>query len=176
MAHPGTKAEILAALESNSETLAAYFSSIPASAFFAGDSDHWSPAHHLAHLTQTSAAVERGLRSAELPAHEAAQSRSYAEVRDTAFRSLTATPHDTLLTMGRRVQIEPGATIADIVTAFVAAGASLRAAIDAWDEDAMDRRAMKHPLIGLLSVREMLMFVIVHERHHLRNVQTRMAG
>jgi hypothetical protein len=111
VAHPGTKAEILAALESNSETLAAYFSSIPASAFFAGDSDHWSPGHHLAHLTQTSAAVERGLRSAELPTHEAAQSRSYADVRDTAFRSLTATPKDTLLTMGRRVQIEPGATI-----------------------------------------------------------------
>jgi hypothetical protein len=40
----------------------------------------------------------------------------------------------------------------------------------------MDRSAMKHPLIGLLSVREMLLFVIVHERHHLRNVQTRLAG
>jgi DinB superfamily len=176
VAHPGTKAEILAALESNAETLAAYFSSIPANAFFAGDSDHWSPGHHLVHLAQTSAAVERGLRSTELPVHDPARSRSYAEVRDVAFQSLTSTPKDTLLGMGRRVQIEPGATVAGTVTAFLAAGASLRSAFEAWEDDVMDRHAMRHPLIGPLSVREMMLFVIVHERHHLRNVRTRLSG
>ena len=176
MPHPGTKAEILSALEANAETLAGYFSSLPAGVFFAGDSDHWSPAHHLVHLTQTSAAVERGLRSVALPAHAAGRSRSYAEVRDLAASSLGATPKDVLLTMGRRVEIDSGTDPSAIVNAFVAAGTTHRDAIAAWSEDAMERSAMTHPLIGPLSVREMLLFVVVHERHHLRNVQTRVAG
>jgi hypothetical protein len=173
VAHPHTRPEILAALEANARTLADYFAALPADAFFDGDSDRWSPAHHLAHLTATSAAITRGLRSGGLPAHPAGRSRSYAEVRDAAAASVRTTPKDTLLTMGRTVRIDAGASQAGLVDAFLAAGVALREAIAGWDEGAMDRSAMPHPLIGALTVREMLLFAVVHERHHLRGVQAR---
>lgn len=173
VAHPRTRPEILAALEGNARTIAAYFAALPAAVFLDGDSDHWSPGHHLAHLTATSAAIARGLSSGALPSHPGASSRSYAEVRDAAAASVTATPKDTLLTMGRTVRIETGETQAGLVEAFLAAGVTLREAIAAWTEDALDRSAMNHPLIGLLTVREMLLFAVVHERHHLRRVQAR---
>jgi hypothetical protein len=40
----------------------------------------------------------------------------------------------------------------------------------------MDRHAIIHPLLGELTVREMLMFFVVHERHHLKSVRARVEG
>src|SRR2546422_9676931 len=117
MPHPVTKLEIIAALESNAESCAQLFSSLPDRPMFDGDPDHWSPAHHLVHLTQASVSVERALRSGSLPSHPTANSRTYAEVRDAATASLASTPKDRLLEMGRKVVIAPGTTKPDIVAA-----------------------------------------------------------
>src|SRR5437773_11362020 len=105
MPHPATKQEIIGALESNAQSIAEFFSRLPDGPFFDGDPDHWSPAHHLVHLTQANVAVERALRSGALPFHPAAASRTYAEVRDAATASLAATSSDRLRDMGRRVTI-----------------------------------------------------------------------
>lgn len=174
MAHPVTLSDTLAALASNAEAIEAFFSGIPDPAFFDGTPERWSPAHHLLHLTVGSAAVERALRSGHLPEHPGGRSRSYAEVRDEAARSLAATPRETLLDMGRTVVVGPASTRADLVQAFVSASAGLRAAAAAWGEEALDRHALRHPLMGVLTVREMLLFFVVHERHHLKLVKTRL--
>lgn len=174
--HPRTKPEILAALEKNAQTIEAFFSTIPDPAFFDGDSDRWGPGHHLVHLTQASVAMERALRSRGLPEHPTAKSRSYAEVRDAAAATLTAAPREKLLAMGRIVMIEGGARAPDILNAFVHASAQLREAATPWTEDEMDRDAVTHPLMGLLTVREMLLFFVVHERHHLRGVRARLGA
>src|SRR2546422_10513139 len=118
MPHPVTKLEIIAALESNAESCAQLFSSLPDRPMFDGDPDHWSPAHHLVHLTQANVAVERALRSGALPFHPAAQSRTYAEVRNAATASLAATSSDRLRDMGRRVTIAPGTAQTDVLNAF----------------------------------------------------------
>lgn len=176
MPHPVSKLEIIAALESNAEFSARFFSNLPDSMMFDGDLDHWSPAHHLVHLTQASISVERALRSGKLPSHPTARSRTYAEVRDAATASLAATPKDRLLEMGRRAVIAPGTTKQEIVEGFTTASARLRAAAAEWTEDALDRHALVHPLMGELTVREMLLFFVVHERHHFKSVRTRVGG
>ena len=176
MAHPATTAETLAALESNARDITKFFSSQPDDALFTGDADHWGPAHHLVHLTQTCAAIERGLRSRALPRHSSGRSRSYAEVRDAATSSLGATSKERLLDMGRKVVIAPGVTRAQLVEAFLAASVSMRAAAVGWSEEDLDRQAMKHPLIGEMTAREMLLFCVVHERHHLKLVRKRLTA
>ena len=176
MQHPATKLEILAALESNAEFCAEFFAKLPDSVMFDGDPDHWSPAHHLVHLTQASISVERALRSGKLPSHPTAKSRTYAEVRDAATASLAATPKDRLLEMGRRAVIAPGTAKPEIVEGFTTASAGLRTAAAEWTEDALDRHAIVHPLMGELTVREMLLFFVVHERHHFKSVRTRVGA
>lgn len=160
------------ALQSNARLIVDFFSSIPGPRFFEGDPEHWGPAHHLIHLTGTSAAIECGLRSGALPRHPTGQSRTYAEVRDAATSSLAATPRDRLLEMGRVVVIPAGASREGIVSEFVTSSAALRSTAAAWSEEALDRHAIAHPLIGPLTVREMLLFSVVHERHHLKLVRT----
>lgn len=41
-------------------------------------------------------------------------------------------------------------------------------AIPTWSDDELDSLQIPHPLLGLLSVREMLYFTSVHTQHHLR--------
>jgi len=176
MAHPVSQHEILAALESNAQAIVAFFSTLSDRVAFEGDADHWGPAHHLVHLTKASVSAERALRSGTLPLHPSARSRTYAEVRDAAAAALSGTPKDRLLEMGRTVVVPSGAGVAEVTNAFAIAGAALRATASTWTEDALDRHALTHPLMGELTVREMLLFFIVHERHHLKIVRTRLAS
>jgi uncharacterized damage-inducible protein DinB len=43
--------------------------------------------------------------------------------------------------------------------------------IDQWSEKNLDRFKLPHPLLGKLTVREMLFFTIFHNEHHLRTMK-----
>ena len=38
--------------------------------------------------------------------------------------------------------------------------------LDDWSEERLDANALPHPALGILSMREMLLFTILHNRHH----------
>lgn len=176
MASPSTKAEILAALEGNAQAISAYFATVPEDALFTGDPDHWGPAHHLVHLTRSSSAVHRALRGGadELPAHSTGQSRTYAQVLVAATTSVQETAADKLLDMGRVVTVAPETTKSALIEEWVTASADMRTAAALWPEEMMDRHAIVHSLMGELTVREMLLFFVLHERHHLKLVRSRL--
>src|ERR1041385_3003058 len=168
--NPATHSQTLGTLEPNAGVVTGYFGSLPADRAFAGDSDRWSPAHHLVHLTKVCTSIAGGLRLRTLPAHSTGRSRGYAEVRDAAATSLASASKDRLLDMGRKVGLPAGASLRALVETYAREAADMRAAAAQWSEEDLDRFAMKHPLMGELTVREMLLFVVVHERHHLRGV------
>ena len=43
--------------------------------------------------------------------------------------------------------------------------------IDLWSEKNLDRFKLPHPLLGKLTVREMMFFTIFHNEHHLRTMK-----
>ena len=106
MTSPTNRSEIIAALESNANSVAAFFSAQPDSTLFVGDPDHWGPAHHLVHLTLTSRAITRGLGSDDRRIHPTGQSRTYAEMIASATAGLGSASRERLLEMGRVVVIE----------------------------------------------------------------------
>jgi len=168
MGHPTTKSEILGALGSNAETIAAFISDMPENALFTGNPERWGPAHHLVHLTMTSHAIQRGLCSLELPPHPTGRSRGYAELIGAASAAVGAAPRDLLLERGRVVTVPPTANREALLSDYLLASAQLRAAAESLSEEDLDRRAMPHPYIGVLTLREMLLFCVFHERHHLK--------
>jgi hypothetical protein len=172
--HPSTQPEILAALESNAGVLASFFEAQPESALFTGDPGHWGPAHHLRHLTLTSRSITSGLRSARLPSHSTGVSRSYSELIGAATASLGAASKERLLENGRVVVIPSGTTRDGMVEDYVQASTDLRTAAAAWNDEDLDRHTMPHPFLGTVTVREMLLFCVFHERHHLRLVRARL--
>jgi hypothetical protein len=47
-------------------------------------------------------------------------------------------------------------------------------AVDSWREADLDRYRLPHPLLGKLTLREMLFFTLYHNYHHVRNVAKRL--
>ncbi len=45
--------------------------------------------------------------------------------------------------------------------------------VPSWSETSLDRYRLPHPLLGRLTVREMLFFTLGHGLHHARNVARR---
>jgi hypothetical protein len=57
-----------------------------------------------------------------------------------------------------------------ILAQWRSVGADLVAGLGRWSEPALDRHLLPHPLLGKLTVREMLFFTLYHNVHHGRRV------
>ncbi len=59
-----------------------------------------------------------------------------------------------------------------VLSGWSRAGEALVAKTRGWNEASLDKYRMPpHPLLGKLTVREMLLFTLYHDRHHLESVR-----
>jgi hypothetical protein len=169
-------ADLLAALRSDGDRVAAFFRAIPEERFFAGSDTDWSPAHHAEHLALAHTTVARGLRAGgRLPVHASGVSRTYVQVRDTYRATLAATPAAFLRANPFAPTIHTGSGARAVVQRYEDAHALLCAAAGSWSETELDARAVSHPLLGPLSMREMLYFMLYHDAHHAAVVAAKLA-
>ena len=64
----------------------------------------------------------------------------------------------------------------DRVMSYHAAAVERLTSIARWPERALDTTKMPHPLLGSITVREMLLFTLYHNRHHLEGVRRRVTS
>ena len=67
------------------------------------------------------------------------------------------------------------AFLAEVLAQWETAHDAMGKAMAKWAEDSLDRYVLKHPAMGPLTVREMLMFAHYHESHHLNLLAGRRA-
>jgi DinB superfamily len=164
--------ELVQALEARHKQVGEYFSSLPEEIFLADSAPKWNPAQHLIHLTRASSRIAQGFQARDaLPNNDSGQVRSYEVVRETYIAALRQAPSALLEKNGAAVQVEANPSQDQILRAYRQAGTGLTQAVQTWTEADLDSKAMPHPLLGLLSVREMLEFVIYHDLHHLEGVR-----
>ena len=179
---PFTAAQIADALVALEDESHAFFATLPAATFFAPQGDRWSPSEHARHLTKSVGAVAKGLAAPRIVIRllyglHHGPSRDLATVQ-TVYRERLAKgasaggfapeprPVPADLTAGRAATLER----------FRGAGADLRRALATWPEPALDRLHMPHPLLGKLSVREMCLFTLYHNAHHVRLAASQVAA
>ena len=46
--------------------------------------------------------------------------------------------------------------------------------MERWTETQLDAHRMPHPLMGKLTVREMMLFTLLHNRHHVQVAERRL--
>jgi len=176
---PRTGPEVSAGLESLREEAERYLQELPIAAFVKPQGPKWSPADHVRHLSKSTDAVARALRLPKLLVRlrfgrHSGPSRSFTTLRDD-YRALLAAggtagrfaPSQKPLPSdleGYRVQV---------LLSWRQGVSSLGSAIERWPEPVLDRCRLPHPLLGLLSVREMLFFTLYHNAHHLNLIATR---
>ncbi|MCI0695857.1 DinB family protein [candidate division KSB1 bacterium] len=47
----------------------------------------------------------------------------------------------------------------------------LLAVLQGWNEERLDKYLLPHPILGKLTIREMLFFTLYHDIHHVNNVR-----
>ncbi len=183
---PYSGAEIVAAmtrLHAESET---FLAAIPAAEFAAPQGEKWSPADHVRHLAKSTYPLVGALGLPTLLlglrfGRSRAESRRFPVLRDD-YRTLL---RETGATAGRFAP-SPQTPLAEasaaeawqreVLAKWRGAVSGLALKIPRWSESALDRYRLPHPLLGKLTVREMLFFTVYHNAHHLEQVAGRRAG
>jgi hypothetical protein len=171
------KSEIISALETQKLEIPAFLSSIPTEKFFDGSSEKWSVAHHLQHITSAVNRVAQGLANpGALPKREPVlPSKDFATLKQTNLETLQNTPVETLRQFGSRVKLEEHHDLqayqTQMISSFADAITNFNAALEAFPETNLETLGMPHPLLGLISTREMAFFTVFHNTHHQNGIQ-----
>ena len=171
------KPEIIAALEAQKLEIPAFLESIPSEQFFDGSSEKWSVGHHVQHVTSAINRVGQGLLNADaLPKREpATASRDFKTMHQTYLETLRNTPSETLRQLGSRVTLEKfensDAHKTQMILSFTRAIENFNTALEHFDEANLESLGMPHPIMGLLSSREMVFFIVFHNTHHQNGIQ-----
>ena len=65
---------------------------------------------------------------------------------------------------------DPEAWRAQVIRYYNVAMDEMIGAIERWNEKDLDRYRLPHPLLGKITVREMLLFNLYHNQHHLKRL------
>ncbi len=179
ISEPFTKPDLLRDLGAVHAWSAEFWQSFDHAEFFAPLGDAWSPADNVRHLIKSNRPVAQALKIPKLFlllrfGFTRRPSRSYSALKATYYEAL-----DSGLKAGRfgaspilpdqQTDERREQELAKLSQTFSA----LSAAVQGWSERALDRLRLPHPGLGLLTVREMLLFTLYHNTHHVLGVDQR---
>lgn len=176
---PRASEGICAALVALHDESAQYWNSIGTAQFLSPINGAWSPADNVRHLTKSMRAVAVGLRVHWLVLRlrygtAEGHSRSYEQIRIAYRRALLTGQGAGAFTPEPLAPTDdPEAARARIMGFHRTAVDELCAATMRWDNESLDKLRLPHPLLGKLTLREMLLFTLYHNAHHVENVKNR---
>ncbi len=175
-----SRREIIEALEAAHEVGVQYWSGFSTPEFFAQIGAHWSPAEHVRHLTRAMTPLLPVLRVPRMAlrmmfGRAARPSRSLGALESQYAKALAAGG-----TAGRFAPPPDHATADlvrrnEIMDAHSETLRGLTQAMEKWTEAQLDAYRLPHPLLGKLTVREMMFFTLLHNQHHVDTCERRRA-
>ncbi len=135
---------------------------------FSADRDgRWSFAQNLNHLTRSAGAVAKGLGFPKLLIRvlfgRGGQSRALMQLQADYKQKLAGGAQ----ARGRFVPKAANSSQDEAIQAWRNTVLLLQKNLGKWNDKQLDNSRMPHPLLGKLTVREMLFFTIFHTQHHL---------
>ncbi len=151
--------------------------------FLAPQGDHWSPAGHLRHLIKSVRPLAGALAKPKLAlwflfgkAKEA--SRSHDEMVQVYLDTLESgrAQAGKFGPSSQKYDMDDAAFRDLVLERWQKVSGELDAVLQRWDEKRLDRYQLPHPILGKLTVREMLFFTLYHNKHHASRVFERRAA
>ena len=150
-----------------------FWSEFPSEEFFAPLGEAWSPADNVRHLLKSNRPVAKARRLPKplllaLFGMALRPSRGYAQLvgsyQEALGNGLTAGRFSArpLEEVEKRPDVQARA-VRDLSASLDA----VAAATAQWSDTALDRMRLPHPGLGKLTVREMVMFTLYHNVHHV---------
>jgi hypothetical protein len=174
-----TRDQIVEALEQQDIENVAYWNAFDTGAFFNGIGSGWSPADTVRHLTKSTRPVVKALGMPRmllrlLFGKARRPSRDYEGLRADYVGALAKGADAGRFAPSPRTEADPEAWRDAILSQYAGVNRELRSAIAGWPESKLDTCQLPHPLLGKLTVREMLFFTLYHQRHHIAVIQRRL--
>jgi hypothetical protein len=173
---------LLSAVEASEADVAAFFASINDVDFVRRPGEAWSPAEHLDHLNIAVSATARGLGlrpwllRLRFGSSQRA-SRTYDELRAAYQRVLAGGGRASgrfLPEIPRVENVSAASRKAELLARWTRVNERLRTALGGWSERNLDRVQLPHPLLGMITARELAFFTIYHGPHHLAAAKRRL--
>ena len=168
-----TKAELIDTLEDSNRRVKEWFTAIPAKDFFTRHGDGWSPSDNVDHLIKAHKPVATALKLPKLTLRAMfgkpdRASVSYEELcrnyREAIAKGAQASGR--YLPNQQHPDSHAEAKKRDLLDQFSNASRDLVTAAKKWDEKELDAYSLPHPILGKLTIREILFFTIYHNLRH----------
>lgn len=176
--NPYKKEALVVAFETTHLGINDYFVSLTVKAFFRKIPDKWSAAENLVHLIKSVKAVSIGMRLPKMIigfkfGKSERNSRIYPQIREIYLNRLAegAVSLPKFRPDNRPQPLDPEASKEQILKKWDEIHRKFVGALGRWKEKDLDKYILPHPILGNLTVREMVMFTIYHNVHHLTNVE-----
>ncbi|MFT3882047.1 MAG: DinB family protein [Gemmatales bacterium] len=171
---PFTKPELIAAFHQRATGDDIFWCNFSPDAFLERPDDRsWSPAQNVAHLTSATKPVVMALR---LPRFLPRLLFGKSNAPSRHYENIVQLYHDILAGGAQasgKYAPKPVSMPSDPVNyqrtgvaTLTATIQSLAKALEPWSEQDLDRLQLPHPLLGKLTIREMLFFTLYHLGHH----------
>lgn len=168
-----TKENILDEIAKATQKAVAWFDAIPADQFFARQPPAWSASDNVDHLIRAIRPVALALKlpkaGLQMIFGTPIVSRTYDEVCKSYEEQIAQGGQASGIYLPDQTPpADPEKQKKVLLEKLQKAGASLLDAVQKWDDADLDRYQLPHPLLGKLTVREMLFFSIYHILRHAR--------
>lgn len=166
------KSEIRAMWCETSDEISKFFSELDADTFSAARGNRWSYAKNLDHLVRSVSPVVGAMRLPKLilrllfgkgttrKTYQQIHDAYKAELRGGAQAPSRFVPSNSFSQQQR-------------IAKWLTVSRALEKCIEASDEQQLDNLRLPHPILGKITVREMLYFTDIHAQHHLGNCRDR---
>lgn len=168
------KDELIRQLKAEGDRVCAWYAQRPDSIMTHGPTNAWTAGQHLLHLIKSTKPLAAGLglprillrlRYGAINSH-----RSFTEVVQHYQSALAAGGRATGGFVPRQVHASEREVL---IARFGAEIDQLCANLAKWSEKNIDRTGAPHPLMGMMTVRELMHFTIYHMQHHLSSLETK---
>jgi len=168
-----TKSEITAELLLEFKNVGEWYEKHPENKFEYGPVGKWNAAQILDHLITSAKPINLALSLPKLAlglkfGKSKKESRSYDEVVSVYQQALA---DGGKAPANFEPPKEPARTKEKSLAKLAEEGQKLAAVANKWSDADLDKYQLPHPLIGNLSIRELLQFTIYHMRHHLKGLK-----
>lgn len=165
------KTEIIQHINEAFDQVASFIKSITSAQFMQAPEGKWPAGQHLEHLIRSTQPINALLLG------DIAHIKVFGQPERTTWNyDELVTNYQKHLADGAKArgQFVPSEVTpyqkAELIESFIDAKEQLIKAVEQWEDDQLDNYCIPHPLLGKLSVREMLFFTIYHTRHHMSGI------
>ena len=172
---PYTLDEMVAAFEVEGPVVHDFFRDISEEQFFAAPPEVWTPADNLVHLIKSVNPLIMGLRLPKVAlrlrfGRAKGPSRSLAAIRDEYLNVTLAGGAVSTGQYNPEIAEATGAERVRILTKWSQKADEMVKVLSGWNDADLDKINVPHPAMGDMTLRDILLFTLYHNLHHVNDV------